>query len=137
MKQVKTLIVGGFLSILGFFLLLSKMTFKDPSNNGMFGDIFAAIFGGSSPKAVSGIMIVVILLALLIFAFSPNMLTLSLFIVSVLITTFTIIASLEISISEMNGTDVAIIGGLIVIGIAMFMKSALVLMGASDKRSAA
>ena len=124
MKQVKSLFIGSFLAILGLVMFLQKLTFNDPSNKGLFGDIFGAIFGNSSPKAVSGVMIVVIMVMLLIFAFSPNILTLSGLILSVLITVFTIVASLDITIATMSGLELGVILVFLVGGIGVAGRSA-------------
>lgn len=131
MKYVKNLFIGGFLGILGLVLFLQKLTFNDPSNTGIFGDLFGAIFGNTSPKAVSGLMVVIICIALLIFVFSPNFLTLSIFIISILMTVFVLVASLNIAIAEMSGLELGIILTLLITGIGLFGRSAVILVAPS------
>jgi len=135
MKYVKNLFIGGFLAIMGLVMFLQKLTFNDPSNKGIFGDIFGAIFGNTSPKAVSGIMVVVILIMLLIFAFSPNFLTFGGLVLSILVMAFVIIASMNITVAQMSGLEVGVIMVMLVGGIGIAGRSALMLIGPNGKHS--
>ena len=131
MKQVKQLFIGVLLAILGLVMFLQKLTFKDPSNTGIFGDLFGAIFGNSSPEAVSGVMVVVIFVAVLIFAFFPNFVTLTTMILSILIMIFTVVASLKISIATMSGLELGIILTFIVAGIGISGRASVQLVAPS------
>lgn len=131
MKQVKQLFIGVLLAILGLVMFLQKLTFKDPSNTGIFGDLFGAIFGNSSPEAVSGVMVVVIFVAVLIFAFYPNFVTLTTMILSILIMIFTVVASLKISIATMSGLELGIILTFIVVGIGISGRASVQLVAPS------
>lgn len=119
MKQVKMFIIGIILTILGVMMFLQNLTFKDPSNTGMFGSLMGALFGDTSPKALTGALFVIIFVSLLIFAFSPSVFTMAGFLLTIVITVLIAIGSLDITIAEMSGLKVGIIGGLIMIGIGM------------------
>lgn len=119
MKNVKNFFIGWLLAIIGLVLFLQKLTFSDPSNKGIFGDIFGAIFGNTTPQSVSGILLVVIAIALLIFFFNPNFITLSALILSILLMAFTIIASMSVNIATMSGLEIGIIVTLLIAGIGL------------------
>jgi hypothetical protein len=134
MKYVKNLFIGAFLAILGIMMFLQKLTFTDPSNTGMFGDIFGQLFGQTSPKAVSGVMFVLIFIMLLLFAFSPNFLTLAGLIISILAMVFVVVSSLEISVATMSGLELGIILTLVIVGIGLAGRSAVMLVIPDNKK---
>ena len=128
MKNVKNFFIGWFLALVGLVLFLQKLTFSDPSNKGILGDIFGAVFGNSTPQSVSGVLFVVIAVALLVFVFYPNFITLATLIVSILLMAFTIVSSMNINIATMSGLEVGIIVTLLTVGIGLGSRATVCLL---------
>ena len=103
MKNVKNMFIGIFLTIIGFAMLLQKLTFSDPSNKGMLGDIMGGLFGQTSPQAVSGVLFVVVFICLLLMVFATNIVTVSLFVMSLIATALIIVGSMDVSITTKIG----------------------------------
>lgn len=123
MKYLKNLFIGVFMAIIGLSMFFQKLTFSDPSNNGMLGDILGSLFGNTSAKAISGVLFVIIFIMLLAFVFAPNVWTCMGLVFSVLTAVFVIVGSMSIKIADMSGLELAIIVSMVVIGIGMFGRS--------------
>lgn len=132
MKNVKNMFIGIFLAIIGFAMLLQKLTFSDPSNKGMLGDIMGGLFGQTSPQAVSGILFVVVFICLLLMVFATNIVTVSLFVMSVIATALIIVGSMDVNIATMSGLEVAITVGLVIVGIGLAGRSVVKMTCASN-----
>lgn len=123
MKNVKNMFIGIFLTIIGFAMLLQKLTFSDPSNKGMLGDIMGGLFGQTSPQAVSGVLFVVVFICLLLMVFATNIVTVSLFVMSLIATALIIVGSMDVSIATMSGLEVGITVGMVIVGIGLAGRS--------------
>lgn len=127
MKAVKNFFIGAFLTIVGLFLFFRNVTFSDPSNTGLLGGLMGMLFGEKGPKAATGILIVVICVAFLIFAFSPNGFTASLMCFSVILVILMLVASLQMKIADIGGAELLIIMAMFLGGIGLAGRSAIML----------
>lgn len=132
MANVKKFFIGWFLFILGLVMFLSKLTFNDPSNTGLLGDLMGSLLGNTSQKEMSGILIVVIMVMLLIFFISPNILTFIGVLASILLTVFAVISSMNISIASMSGLEIGIISVLIIAGMGIGFRATISLLATTD-----
>jgi len=119
MKHVKNLFVGLILTVIGIVLFLQNLTFKDPSNNGLFGGLMNSLFGNTSPKAVSGALFVIVLLMVLLFSFLRNGYALAGLLFSIIVSVLVVVGSMDVAIAEMSGLEIGIISVLIMVGIGL------------------
>ena len=128
MKHVKRLFLGTLVAVIGLVMFLQKLTFNDPSSTGLFGDLLGGLFGNTSPMAMSGIIIVVIAVAGIAFAMSPNSMTAGILLLTVLVSVLVIIGSMNISIAKMSGLEVFIMLVFMIGGVGVSIRSALNIM---------
>lgn len=121
MDKVKNFFIGLFLMVIGGTLFLRNITVTSGGNGGMLGGLLSTLFGGNTadPKQLSGIMLVLIFVALLIAVIKPNVITVTVFILSILLFVFSAIAGMKIQLADMTGLEVAIIVGMFIIGLGM------------------
>ena len=107
--------------VIGGTLFLRNITVTSGGNGGMLGGLLSTLFGGNTadPKQLSGIMLVLIFVALLIAVIKPNVITVTVFILSILLFVFSAIAGMKIQLADMTGLEVAIIVGMFIIGLGM------------------
>lgn len=127
MKYVKNLFIGVFLTLIGVGMFLQRLTFSDPSNTGLLGDVFGALFGNTSPKAVTGILFVIIFIFILLSAFSPNAITIGGLALSLIFSILVIVGSMSIQIATMSGLELTLIVAMTLIGIGLSARSVIML----------
>lgn len=125
MEKVKSFFVGLFLFIIGSVLFLRNITITSNSGGALSG-LLSELFGssGADPKKLTGILLVLIFATLLIVFIKPNILTISAFILSILILVFSVIAGMEIQMADMTGLEATIVVGMMIIGLGMCIGNA-------------
>ena len=108
-------------------LFLRNITVTSNTGGGMLGGLLTNLFGQNTadPKQLTGILLVLIFVTLLILFIKTNIVTISAFILSILILVFSVISSMQIQMADMTGLEVAVIVGMMIIGLGMCIGNAI------------
>lgn len=125
--KVKNFFIGLILLIIGSVLFLRNITVTSNTGGGMLGGLLTNLFGQNTadPKQLTGILLVLIFVTLLILFIKTNIVTISAFILSILILVFSVISSMQIQMADMTGLEVAVIVGMMIIGLGMCIGNAI------------
>lgn len=120
MKKLGNFLIGLIFLIVGGTMFLRNITVTSNSD-GVLSGFLTTLFGGtnSSPKQVTGILLVLVFVTLLILFIRRNIVTISAFLMSILVMVFSIISSLQLSFASMSGLELVIIVGMLIIGLGM------------------
>jgi hypothetical protein len=125
--KVRNFFIGLILLIIGSVLFLRNITVTSNTGGGMLGGLLTNLFGQNTadPKQLTGILLVLIFVTLLILFIKTNIVTISAFILSILILVFSVISSMQIQMADMTGLEVAVIVGMMIIGLGMCIGNAI------------
>lgn len=123
MKLLKSMLFGMALFVAGVGMFLQKLTFSDPSNQGLLGEFMANIFGNQQPKQMAGTLFVVIIVCALAFAIMQNLPTFLLLVASIIFLILAVINNMAVTVASMSGLEIGVICAMVVIGLGMFINS--------------
>lgn len=134
MDKVINFLLGVMLSVFGLALFLSNVTITNNSG-GLFQQISGMLMGNSSEApGASGILIVGVAVMFLIMCIRVNVITVGLFVLSLLVAMFSMVSSMKIQVADFSGLDIAIIMGLFISGIGLAINS-MVAFNVSEKNA--
>jgi hypothetical protein len=125
--KIRNFFIGLILLIIGGVLFLRNITVTSNTGGGILGGFLGKLLGQNTadPKQLTGILLVLVFVTLLILFIKTNIITISAFILSILIMVFSIISSMQIQMADMTGLEVAVIVGMMIVGLGMCIGNAI------------